>query len=66
MVITLAYDATRTSIEAVEEILAKHNIEISHGWWTHFKDSYYKFTDQNIKDNANHEPWSCHKDIPDK
>jgi len=66
MVITLAYDATKTSIETIEEILANHNIEISHGWWTHFKESYYKFIDENVKENASHEPWSCHKDIPRK
>jgi hypothetical protein len=65
-VINFAYDATRVSIEGIEEILDKYEIEISHGWWTHFKESYYRFTDENIKDNANDEPWSCHKNIPRK
>ena len=58
--LNLAYDATRTCIDGVEEILKKHGLEVSHDWWTHFKEGYYRFVDENIKDNANSEPWSCH------
>ena len=65
-VINLAYDATRISIDSVEEILDRYGLEIGHGWWTHFKERYYRVTDENIKDNANSEPWSCHKDIHKK
>jgi len=45
----------------VEEILTKHGIQPRHDWWTHFKEEYYRFVDQNVKDNAQHEPWSCHR-----
>lgn len=65
-VLNLSYDASRTSIEGVEEILEKHGLSISHDWWTHFKESYYRFVDENVKDNAHHEPWSCHKQPPRK
>merc|ERR1711991_358420 len=63
-VLNLAYDASRLCLDGIEDLLTKHKIEISHDWWTHFKEGYYKFVDQNIKDNATHEPWSCHKPPP--
>ncbi|ACV26725.1 MULTISPECIES: hypothetical protein [Kangiella] len=59
-VLSLAYDASRLSLDLIEEIMEKNGVEVSHGWWTHFKEDYYKFVDQNVKDNANHKPWSCH------
>ncbi len=57
----LAYDASRLSIEDVEKVMTTHGLELSHGWWTQHKESNYRFVDQNVKDNAKHEPWSCHK-----
>jgi hypothetical protein len=59
-VLNLAYDATRTCIDGLEQTLKKYEIEISHDWWTHFKEGYHRFVDQNIQDNAKTEPWSCH------
>ncbi|MCD6007837.1 cation transporter [Halomonas sp. IOP_31] len=56
----LAYDASRLCIEGIEQILTRHGIEISQGWWNRFKEEHYRFVDQNIKDNAAKEPWSCH------
>lgn len=56
-----SYDASRLCIDCVEEVLEKHSIYPKHGWWTHFKEEYYRFVDQNVKDNAQHEPWSCHQ-----
>ena len=48
-----------------EEIhLAYDAVNIHDDWWTHTKESYYKFCDQNVKDNFKHEPWSCHKTPP--
>jgi hypothetical protein len=64
--LNLAYDASRTCIECIEEILEKYGIEISHDWWTTFKEGYYRYVDQNVKDNAKHEPFSCHKIPPHK
>ncbi|MCE8015991.1 cation transporter [Halomonas sp. MCCC 1A17488] len=60
----LAYDASRVCLDCVEDILKKHAVEISHDWWTRFKEEHYRFVDQNVKDNANHEPWSCHQSPP--
>ncbi|PKI18152.1 hypothetical protein [Colwellia sp. 12G3] len=57
----LAYDATNINLDGIEEIIKKHGADIHNDWWTHTKDQYYKFVDQNVKDNATHVPWSCHK-----
>lgn len=58
-VLNLAYDARRLDLDGIEKLLEKHNIIISRGWWSNFKESYYRFVDQNVKDNANFEPQSC-------
>ncbi len=59
--LNVAYDATKRQLDEVEEIVRKYECDIASDWWTHFKEGYYKFVDQNVKDNASHEPWSCHK-----
>lgn len=57
----VAYDATLTNLEKIEQIITRYGGDIADGWWNHFKESYYKFVDQNIKDNAEHVPSCCHK-----
>jgi len=59
-VLNFAYDATHLSLDGIEKVLDKHGLKVSHDWWTRFKEGYYRFVDDNVKDNANHEPWSCH------
>ncbi len=59
-----SYDASRLCLQCVEDILIKYDIQIRQDWWTHFKEEYYLFVDQNVKDNAQHEPWSCHRVPP--
>jgi hypothetical protein len=60
-VLNMAYDATLLCIDGLEEVLKKHDVELDHGWWTHFKEGQYRTVDQNVKDNAKRDPWSCHK-----
>jgi hypothetical protein len=52
----IAYDASRICIDCIEKVLQKHEVEVSHDWWTRFKEGYYRFVDQNVKDNASGEP----------
>jgi hypothetical protein len=54
--LNVAYDAVRCKLHGIEDIVKKHGADISHNWWTHFKESYYQFVDQNMKDNAKHKP----------
>ncbi len=63
-VLNIAYDASRLCLDGIEDILKKHGIEVSHDWWTHFKEGYYRFIDENVQDNAGHESWSCHQSPP--
>jgi len=56
----LAYDANRLCIDDIEEVLARHGIDIGPGRWNRIKEDYYRFVDQNVKDNAKQKPWSCH------
>ncbi len=62
--IHLAYDAANINLDGIEEVIRKHGADVHDDWWTHTKESYYKFVDQNVKDNAAHKPWSCHKVPP--
>jgi len=62
--IHLAYDAANVSLDGIEEVIRKYGADVHNDWWTHTKESYYKFVDQNVKDNAAHKPWSCHKVPP--
>lgn len=62
--IYLAYDASKINLDGIEEVIKKHGADIHDDWWTHTKEDYYKFVDQNVKDNAEHTPWSCHKTPP--
>lgn len=62
--IHLAYDAVNINLDGIEEVIKKHGAQLHDDWWTHTKESYYKFCDQNVKDNFEHEPWSCHKTPP--
>ncbi len=64
LVFNIAYDASKVCLDDIEEILIRYDVEVSHDWWTSFKEEYYKFVDQNVKDNANHKPWSCHRRPP--
>ena len=63
-ILNIAYDASRLCLDGIEDVLKKHGVEISHDWWTRFKTGYYRFVDDNVKDNAGHEPWSCHQSPP--
>ncbi|MBF39192.1 cation transporter [Idiomarina loihiensis] len=62
--LSVAYDASKVDLTMIEEKLGIFGVEINSGWWTHLKEEYYKFIDQNIKDNAEHTPWSCHRSPP--
>lgn len=56
-----AYDATHCSLDKVEERVRQHGARFDDGWWNRVKCSYYRFVDQNLRDNAAHEPHCCNK-----
>jgi hypothetical protein len=56
----IGYDATHCDLDGLENIVKINGAEISHDWWTNFKEGYYQFVDENIRENAKQKPWSCH------
>jgi len=60
-IIKIAYDASRHGIDEMLEVIQKHGADVSPDWWNQWKLSWDRDTDQNIKDNANHEPHCCSK-----
>lgn len=64
LVLHLAYDTSRLSIEGVEIVLSRYGVKLNDDWWTHMKERYYRFVDQNISDNAAHVPTCCNKAPP--
>ncbi|HAB79602.1 MAG TPA: hypothetical protein DCE62_04895 [Glaciecola sp.] len=61
----IGYDATHCDLDGIKNIVKMNGGDISHDWWTNFKEGYYQFVDENIRDNAKHKPWSCHSLPPD-
>jgi len=60
----IAYDATHCSLVTIEKIMENYDIDWANTWWNRVKQSYYKFVDQNLKDNANHQATCCHQVPP--
>jgi hypothetical protein len=56
----IGYDATHCELDSIENIVKINGAEISHNWWTNFKEGYYQFVDENMRENSKHKPWSCH------
>lgn len=66
--LNIAYDASLRPkpLDDIRQALAAMGVSIAAGWWTHFKQRYYEFTDQNVYDNARHQPHCCSKAPPGK
>ncbi|KEA62282.1 hypothetical protein ADIMK_3572 [Marinobacterium lacunae] len=64
-ILSCAYDATHCSVDRVEAVINKHGAGFANNWWNRTKRGYYRFVDQNMKDNAGYEPHCCNK-IPRK
>ena len=52
-------NATHCDLAGIEAVLQTHGADTSNGIWTKIKEGYYKFVDQNIKDNDEHDPHCC-------
>lgn len=58
--LNVAYDAGKVRLETLEAIIHRQGAAIASGWWTRFKESWYRFSDDNVRDQKEREPWSCH------
>jgi hypothetical protein len=59
-ILHICYDATHCELDRIENIVKINGAEISHNWWSNFKEGYYQFVDGNMRENVKHKPWSCH------
>ncbi len=60
-VLDVSYDAAYVNISQIEDIIEQYQCNISHDWWTQFKEGWYKFVDSNVKSNAAYHPSCCNK-----
>ncbi len=56
----LQYDASHLNLAQIEQLLSRFHINLQDNWWQHLKQGYYQFVDDNIRDNALHQPSCCH------
>lgn len=57
----LAYDPTHVDLDDIEVVVQRHGAGFATNWWNRVKAGYYRFVDQNVRDNAKYEPHCCHK-----
>ena len=57
----MAYDVTHITLDAIKLIIRKHGADSTDSWRGRLKEGYYKFVDQNMRDNKTHKPISCHQ-----
>lgn len=43
--LNIAYDASRQDLQGIDLLLSKHNLRISHDWWTHSREGYHRLVD---------------------
>lgn len=59
--LTFVYDAAQCGVDTVAKVLNSFGAGFASSTWNRVKMGYFRFTDQNIKDNAAHQPHCCNK-----
>ena len=59
--LTVDYDAVLCGIDPIISILTKNGVELGLGRWSRIKLGYYRFVDQNLKENSKHTPHCCNR-----
>ncbi len=59
-VLDVHYDASKRQFDDIVEIVEHGGSMLSTSRWQRFKRGWYRYFDQNIKENASQKPWSCH------
>lgn len=57
----VAYEAAHHNIDELIVIVEKHGASIKDSWCSRTKLGWQRQTDENIKNNARHEPHCCNK-----
>lgn len=64
--LAVTFDGTHWSTDELISFLAGYGGRIPDGWWQRRKLAWYRFTDDNVRANAKHEPFCCSKIPPMK
>ena len=59
--IKIAYDASHHDIDEMVDVIRKHGADVSKDRWNQWRLSWERQTDQNIQENAKHQPHCCNK-----
>lgn len=59
--LTVDYDAVLCGIDLIISILTKNGVDLCLGRWDRIKLGYYRFVDQNLKENYKHTPHCCNR-----
>lgn len=62
----VTFDATHWSTDALIELVGANGGYLKGGWWERQKLARYRFSDENIRANANLDPFCCSKIPPMK
>jgi hypothetical protein len=57
--LVILYDASKTNYETVTASLSDSGFVPLDSWWSRIKGGWYKFTDDNVRDNAKAPPPAC-------
>lgn len=62
----VAYDASHWSTDELLLFVAERGGRLKNSWWVRRKLAWYRFTDDNVRANAQHQPFCCSKIPPMK
>ena len=62
----IAYDASHWSIDELQALVTVRGGQLKDGWWARRKLAWHRFTDDNVRANAQHQPHCCSKMPPMK
>jgi copper chaperone CopZ len=57
--VVVRYNASRQNYRNIMEIAEKTGFPALNSWWSRFKGNWYRFTDENARDNAKAPPPAC-------
>jgi hypothetical protein len=64
--LVVTFDATHWSTDDLIDFVGAHGGHLKTGWWERRKLAGYRFTDDNVRANANLDPFCCSKIPPMK
>jgi|SRR5699024_449840 len=59
--LVVTFDGRRWSTNELIEFIESHGGRLKHSWWQRKKHAWYRFTDENVRDNAKHVHTCCSK-----